>query len=643
MFTIALLIWTLIMGMDFAISPEGMLFPRESETREILRLDGIWNFAVSPMLDPLVGFRQYWYKNDLSKIDGLEVHLMPVPSSYNDITTRMDIRDHVGLVWYDRTVFVPESWAKEKRVVLRFSSVSYAAQVWVNGKLAMNHEMGHLPFQKDISPLLNFGGSNRITVACDNTLLQDTVPQGAVREANTDQGKKLVQSYTFDFFNYAGIHRPVVLYTTPLVYIDDITVRTDVSGTTGLVFYSIGYPLNNNVTCIVILLDKFGNKVAGADGFGEGALKVPDANLWWPYMMHSEPAYLYTLQVELRNIQGELLDIYRQPIGIRTISWTNTSLLLNNRPVYFHGFGRHEDADIRGKGLDLPTAIRDHNLIRWVHGNAYRTSHYPYADELMDLADQFGIMIIDECPSVDTDAFSYRLLEKHKDSLSELYRRDKNHPSVIMWSIANEPRTQTETAGQYFGEVAKHIKELDDTRPITIAIARGVNEDKSGFHLDIISFNRYNAWYQSPGRLDMIVGNIVDEATAWHKKYNKPVLISEYGADTMAGLHILPDYIWSEEYQVGVLSDHFKAFDKLRAKGWFIGEFVWNFADFKTAQTYTRVGGNKKGIFTRDRQPKAGAHHLRKRYSLLSAELYNISIPSDLYQYLALPVARDEL
>lgn len=107
--------------------------------------------------------------------------------------------------------------------------------------------------------------------------------------------------------------------------------------------------------------------------------------------------------MELRTPSGDIVDVYRQPVGIRTITWTNTSLLINDRPIYFHGFGRHEDADIRGKGLDLPTIIRDHNLIKWVGGNAYRTSHYPYADEIMDMADQLGIMIIDECPSVDTE------------------------------------------------------------------------------------------------------------------------------------------------------------------------------------------------------------------------------------------------
>lgn len=120
--------------------------------------------------------------------------------------------------------------------------------------------------------------------------------------------------------------------------------------------------------------------------------------------MDSDPGYLYTLEVQLlSSVSGEMIDVYRQPIGIRTVTWTNTSLLINNRPVYLHGFGRHEDSDIRGKGLDLPTVLRDYNLIKWVGGNVYRTSHYPYADEIMDLADQQGIMIIDECPGVDTE------------------------------------------------------------------------------------------------------------------------------------------------------------------------------------------------------------------------------------------------
>jgi beta-glucuronidase len=245
----------------------------------------------------------------------------------------------------------------------------------------------------------------------------------------------------------------------------------------GLVDYKITYVSDVNVTCRVSLIDKKGNVVVMSDDYGEayGILEVPKANLWWPYLMDPCPGYLYTLQVELLSDHGDLIDKYSQPIGIRSISWTNSSLMINNRPVYLHGFGRHEDSDIRGKGLDLPLIIRDHNLIKWIGANAYRTSHYPYAEEIMDLADELGIMIVDECPSVNTEFFFESLLVKHKNSLTELIKRDKNRPSVIMWSAANEPRTQYPMAKAYFKEVIDHIKSLDVTRPTTIVEAQSVN------------------------------------------------------------------------------------------------------------------------------------------------------------------------
>lgn len=120
--------------------------------------------------------------------------------------------------------------------------------------------------------------------------------------------------------------------------------------------------------------------------------------------------------------------------------------------------------------------------------------------------------------------------------------------------------------------------------------------------MDIISFNRYNGWYFNASHLDMIIKNVVGEANGWFEKYNKPVIMSEYGADTMEGLHIVsisnhieanllfgilqyPAFMWSEEFQVKLMSKHFQAFDQLREQGFFIGEFIWNFADFKTAQS----------------------------------------------------------
>ncbi|KAF5308075.1 hypothetical protein FQR65_LT06450 [Abscondita terminalis] len=616
------------------------LYPKESETREVMRLDGLWNFVVAPPDDPFVGTKNEWFQKDLSKLQNVEIHKMPVPSSYNDITTNLDIRDHVGVVWYDKTFFVSQSWSK-KRVFLRFSSVNYATQVWVNGNEVMKHEIGHLPFQNQIDSFLKFGLNNRITVSCNNTLSNDTVPQGYVNKETTDNGTVLVQHYTFDFFNYAGIHRSVFLHTTPKTFIDDVTVITDVRGSTGLIHYNVSVEGTTSSNVCVTLLDASENQIF-ANNSSSGVFTVENATFWWPHLMEEIAGYLYTLEIKVKNTMGLVMDVYRQRVGIRSISWTNTSLTLNGRPLYLHGFGKHEDSDIRGKGFDWPTTIRDYNLIKWVGGNAFRTSHYPYADEIIDLADELGVMIINECPSVNAALFSDKLLSNHKRSLTELYQRDKNHPSVIMWSLANEPMSSSKAASDYFKKVSEHMKWLDKTRPVTLSFFATVEKDKAGSHVDVISFNRYNAWYVNPGHLNMIVKNVVEEANAWHTKYNKPVLMSEYGADAMPGLHIYPEYIWTEEYQLNLMFNHFKAFDTLRREDWFVGEFIWNFADFKTAQTYTRVGGNKKGIFTRDRQPKPSAHHLRMRYNLLAKELYNARLPKNLYRYVISNV-HDEL
>ncbi|XP_050098792.1 beta-glucuronidase isoform X3 [Anopheles aquasalis] len=626
-------------------STEGLLYPIESETRELKSLDGVWNFVRSDSNNPSQGLREKWYSDDLARVR--QTIQMPVPSSYNDVTEDATLRDHVGTVWYDRKFFVPRSWGDSgDRVLVRFGSVHYDTIVWINGVQIVKHEFGHLPFEAEVTKVLKYGQENRITVLCDNVLLQVTVPQGKVDNQAIDNGVEMVQSYTFDFFNYAGIHRSVMLYTVPKVYIKDVAIRTgyDESEGSGSVDYQITASANetDNLQVTVKLYDRNGTLVSKdlAQGQLQGTASIPDVHLWWPYLMHPEPGYLYTMEITLATIapvgdaNPTVLDIYRMKVGIRTLEWNATSFLINGKPIYFRGFGRHEDSDIRGKGLDLALLTKDFNLLKWVGANAYRTSHYPYSEESMQFADEHGIMIIDECPSVDTDNYSQILLQKHKSSIEQLIHRDRNHPSVVMWSIANEPRTGRLDADAYFAAVAAYTKKLDPTRPITAAIAVNVNDDRAAQHLDIISFNRYNAWYANAGRLNMITNRVIEEAQAWNKMHNKPVLMSEYGADTMEGLHMLPAYIWSEDYQTRVFSQHFKAFDALRKQHFFIGEFVWNFADFKTAQTYTRVGGNKKGIFTRNRQPKAAAYLLRQRYYMLG-DLGKSHLPDDLFLYTA--------
>lgn len=234
-----------------------------------------------------------------------------------------------------------------------------------------------MPFEAEISQHLKYGAENRLTVLCNNTLTRTTIPQGDVVNALTDSGNRTYQVYTFDFFNYAGIHRSVVLYTTPKVYIQDIKIVTDVKLSEpdifemelfiGLVNYTIaisGYESNeipddstSSDTSVeglyylhLQLRDKQGNIVVKQkckEMPFNGTLTVEDVNLWWPYLMHTEYGYLYTFEVYLHASEdNSLLDVYRMKIGIRKMEWDNMNLRINGQEIYLHGFGRHEDSDV---------------------------------------------------------------------------------------------------------------------------------------------------------------------------------------------------------------------------------------------------------------------------------------------------------
>jgi beta-glucuronidase len=600
------------------------LYPRESETREVKKLDGVWNFRIIPMGDDQnIGFTQKWFSQPL-QLTG-NVIPMPVPSSFNDITQSREIRDYAGWVWYDLSFFVPNSW-QQKSVTLRFGSVHYESIVYLNGKNVLNHTGGHLPFETYATKDLKYGDNNLITVAVNNKLSSKTIPQGSVSYKNDTSvyPKGFYETSTnFDFFNYAGIHRSVFLYASPLDHINDITVVTSLKdSSTGVITYTVTHSeMSTKPECSVDVLDKKGNKVTSVTGL-TGSITISNATLWWPFTTNANPGYQYTLKVSLID-SGKAIDVYYLKVGIRTVEVKGSSFLINGKPFYFRGFGKHEDSNIRGKGLDFPLIIKDFNLIKWIGANSFRTSHYPYSEELMDEADAQGIVVIDECPAVGLNAFDDTLLKQHLQTITELIQRDKNRPSVVMWSIANEPHSSDKAALDYFKKVADHARSLDKTRPITAATMVGSGNDQMSASLDVLMVNRYYGWYSDTGYSQVIQKMVVKEIDGWFQSHKKPVMISEYGADTVAGLHMDPPFIFSEDYQVEFLMDYHKAFDQLIAKGYFIGEHIWNFADFMTNEQITRVIGNKKGIFTRERQPKAAARVLRCRYWKQAGNTYN--------------------
>ncbi|KAA0717395.1 Beta-glucuronidase [Triplophysa tibetana] len=601
------------------------LFPRESPSREVKDVSGLWSFRADLSPDRNRGFEHEWFKSPLAETG--PVIDMPVPSSYNDITQDVRIRDFIGWVWYEREVWVPERWIQDQgtRIVFRVGSAHYYAVLWINGVKVTEHEGGHLPFEADISSVLRQSSSNpcRITIAVNNTLTLQTLPPGTI-EYMTDRTRYpagyFVQNTNFDFFNYAGIHRSVLLYTTPQVYTDDITVETSFSDNVGLVRYNVSVLGSFKSSVKVTLTTKDGRCVASASG-SRGALKVTDVNLWWPYLMHENPAYLYSMEVQVSTEDGQT-DFYTLSVGIRTVKVTSTQFLINNKPFYFHGVNKHEDSDIRGKGFDWPLLVKDLNLMKWLGANSFRTSHYPYAEEVLLMADRHGIVVIDECPGVgikDIRSFGNVSLTHHLTVMKELVRRDKNHPSVVMWSVANEPAAEMQPAGFYFKELVSYTKSLDSTRPVTYITNSNYARDQGAPYVDVICVNSYFSWYHDPGHPEVISIQLNTQFDNWFGKYRKPIIQSEYGADAVSGLHSDPPMMFTEEYQKTVLQNYHNVFDQKR-KEFVIGELIWNFADFMTAQNIMRVVGNKKGIFTRQRQPKAAAFLLRERYWRIANE-----------------------
>ncbi|MBS1510995.1 MAG: beta-glucuronidase [Bacteroidetes bacterium] len=586
------------------------LFPQQNGLRNTMNLSGIWKFKVD---SNGIGEKEQWY-------NGLSATLpIAVPGSWNEQYD--DIRDYLGLAWYEQNTFIPKSWSGQK-IYLRFGSANYAAKVWLNGKPLGIHEGGHLPFAFDITSMISWDAPNRITVQVENLLKPNRVPVGGLPPGGMFSNNP---PSNFDFFPYCGLQRPVWLYTIPKNSISDITVKTTLQSTDGTVEIKIKKEGTAKQGKVKLEGDGKTWETAFTSSGNEATaiIKVPDAHVW-----NTDDPYLYQLTVTLTNGK-EITDKYNLDIGIRTIAVDNKHILLNGKPIFLKGFGKHEDFPVFGKGTAYPVIVKDFGLLKWIGANSFRTSHYPYDEEYMKMADKAGILIIDEIPAVGL-FFDNNLQgvterkEMCQQQIRELITRDKNHPSVIMWSVANEPiannanfnltrkATADSVSMNFFKDLFKTVKENDDTRLANMVGLQGGPDEWLNLS-DVICINRYYGWYTFNGNIGAGAQAFEKELDDLYAKFHKPILVTEFGADAYPGMHTDQPEMFTEEFQTALI----KAYLDVAAKKDFVtGMHVWAFADFKTTQGVIRFGGmNWKGVFTRDRKPKAAAFYLRSRWA----------------------------
>ncbi len=587
-----------------------MLRPQSNDCRDFIMLDGLWGVHTDPDdSGELLGY-----------VNGFEPQAWAaMPGSVNEQLAERGLRDYHGALWLQWKGHVPRRMAG-KTLSLRFASADLKADVWLNGVKLGSHDLPFLPFELPIDIATNTPFT--LVVRLDGRLDAEH-PLPGVAAADYINEKRIrdeiYPAVRYDFFPYLGLHRGVALCAVPQDGLRGVRVRTDFDATTRVGTVSlIASAVSPTLDLSVDLLHSDGSVVAQANvgTSREVTLTIHNAKPWQP-----DSATLYTLRCTLHHAgQNAPVDVYEQVVGLRRVQVQGQTLLLNGKPLSLRGFGMHEDFPIIGKSNCPALRIKDFELLRWLGANSFRTSHYAYAEETLDEADRRGVLVISEVASVNLDfrRVTEATLQRHQALVTQQIARDSGHACVIAWSLTNEPGYLAEPeylqhCGPYFEALFAHARREDPSRPFTAAnVGRNGLEDPMFACCDFLSLNRYNGWYDMPGQLARAHAHLTEELHQISQRWKKPILLTEFGADAIPGMHATSDQLFTEEYQADMIAMYWKV---IEAEPACIGGHVWNFADFRTAQHHRRVQFNHKGVFTRTRDPKMAAWRLRELWS----------------------------
>ncbi|MGE9295500.1 MAG: sugar-binding domain-containing protein, partial [Puniceicoccales bacterium] len=311
-----------------------MLTIQQNTSRQAHELSGFFRFKADWVGQGDVDSWQHGLEGDVVEL--------AVPGSWNE--QRRELYEFHGEGWYERLIFIPDSW-RGQRIWIRIGSTAGNARVWLDGKLLGEHIGPHLPFEFELTDAVLFGQTQRLTIAVDNTLRHYDLPPG---QARSDEQRALGHSsgkpdVAYDFFPFGGIHRPVTLYTTGPCKLQALKIETNFEGSVGQLYVAA---VIDGANCgeIEFTIGEQTISCSAKSGHVEGELQIKNVRLWSP-----EDPHLYSLEVVVRSVDGLVLDRYSQPVGVRTVRIEGNQLLLNGNPIFLRGVGKHEDFPIIGK------------------------------------------------------------------------------------------------------------------------------------------------------------------------------------------------------------------------------------------------------------------------------------------------------
>jgi beta-glucuronidase len=557
--------------------------------RKKFGLDGRWQIIIDPFNAGAGNWKPVWKDqkpvaaSDFYEYGFTDQLTLEVPGDWNH--QRKELTYYEGTIWYKKTF--PYRISKQKRAFLHFGAVSYTCDVYLNGHWLGGHEGGFTPFQFEITDSVRV--NNEIIVRVNNQRKPENIP-----------------AMNFDWWNYGGITREVSVIETPRTYIAGFSIglsKGDSHPIAGWVQLAGDHPDQE----IRLDIPELGiHQALHPDFSGKAAFSVESQPLRW------EPGRpkLYSVKIYAGG------DSLQDRIGFRTIAVQGTEILLNGHALFLKGINIHEEIPRQRRRAWSAEDARDLlGRARDLGCNFVRLTHYPHSEYMVRLADQMGILLWEEIPLWQGIQFSNpAILNKADTMLREMISRDRNRCSIIIWSLSNET-SPSPARNRTLAAMADFVRNQDSSRLIASAIndVRAQSnqmtiDDSLCAVLDLVGVNEYLGWY--------VPWPAPPSEMVWSNPYNKPLIMSEFGAEAQYGRHGSPDSngYWVEERQARVLEDQISMF---RHIPFLRGTCPWVMADFRSEtrmQPVYQQGWNRKGLLSDQGQKKLGWFVIERYY-----------------------------
>ncbi len=559
---------------------DGMIYDRYRKKES---LNGEWHYAVD-QYDTCIGAK--WYEENYYDEGG---NLLPVDYSFDEWDRMMlpccfNTNDYIYLLYEGSVIFTRTFYfskqSEDERVFLKIGAVNYLCRVFLNKMYVGMHKGGSTPFYFDITELLT--PRNRILIQADSTRREEQVPTTVT-----------------DWFNYGGVYRDIEIIRVPAVHVKRFQIALEPDS--GFRSIRVQVQLSEPVAAKAVLtIEELAVKeeIAIENGVGELVLEASPV-LWSP-----ENPKLYDVTLSCAG------DVVKDRVGFREFLVKGMDILLNGEPIFLKGVCFHEDSAANGKALSDEERIEIVLTAKELGCNFMRLAHYPHSERMAQIADEMGLLLWEEIPVYWNIHFSSK--ETYRDAenqLCELITRDFNRASVIIWSVGNENQ-DTDERLKFMGDLAKTVRRLDHTRAVSAAclvnFAKNRIEDRLEEYLDIIGLNEYCGWYVADfAMLPALFGNS-------HPK--KPVIITEFGADALAGHHGTVTDKGTEECQAFI---YVKQTQQIRKIDYIKGMTPWILRDFRCPRrtSATQKYYNTKGLISTYGRRKMAFAVLRDFYA----------------------------